>query len=180
MIYQINLNFEFALGDVIKSLSDTEPLELNSENVAILNDFRYGWDTEESSLIPNLTIIFLELLCCDSKAHGYLKTAIEQITFNKIEIGKDEFFAISNIPCLKERLSLKSSKVKYFSTGDIMEIENPVFYCGEYPPLFKVEEMPGVFFCTELFKDTVENNQLSGLLFTECKIKNKSWISKFI
>ncbi|MCM1141635.1 MAG: hypothetical protein NC453_23950 [Muribaculum sp.] len=180
MIYQISLNFNFALGDITKILTGTDPLELNSENVAVLDNFQYDWDTDESSLMPNLTIIFSELLCCDLKAHDYLKAVMTQIVFNKILIGKDEFFSISNIPCLKERLNLKSSKIKYFSTGDIMEIERPMFNSGKYPPLFKVEEMPGVFFCSELFKDTIENNHLSGLLFTERKIKNKSWISKFL
>ena len=178
MIYHINLNFDYAVGNIVKEESNASFLELNSESISLLKAFKFDWNTEDSSAIPNLTLIMSELFCCDIVASELLKDIMGTIQFNNLFIGDNQFFSISNIPIKKNAINLKASKVKYFSTGDIMEIEKWVFNQDEYPPIFKAEEMPGVFFCTEIFKDTIEKNHLTGLIFTECKIKSKSWFSK--
>lgn len=55
-----------------------------------------------------------------------------------------------------------------FSNGDIMEINNPVFLPVGYPTLFKVEDIPSTFFCSQEFKDFVEADSYTGLRFKEC------------
>lgn len=76
---------------------------------------------------------------------------------------------------VKDALNLKKSKVTRFSDGEIMTVDEPVFLPKEYPLLFKIEEQSGAYYCTEEFKDYVQSNKYTGLLFTECKIKSKSW-----
>ena len=74
---------------------------------------------------------------------------------------------------MSELLGCKT--VVKFSNGDIMEITNPAFLPGDYPILFKVEDMSSVFFCSQEFKDFVEINSYTGLRFKECVVKSKSW-----
>lgn len=49
------------------------------------------------------------------------------------------------------------------------------FLPGNYPILFKVDDMPSAFFCNQEFKDYVKANSYTGLRFKECVIKSKSW-----
>lgn len=177
-LYKISFDFDYALADIVETYNDADSLSLTSETTELLKDFKYDWLTEDSSVIPDIAIIMSELFCVDNKAFNILKPNLPDIMPAPISIGADTFYSLSNIHTLKGVLNLKSSKVKYFSTGDIMEITNPVFKEQEYPNLFKVDEMTGSFFCTENFKDSIVRNQITGLIFDECKIKSKSWFRK--
>jgi len=72
-------------------------------------------------------------------------------------------------------LNIKKSKIKRFSNGDVMEVTLPVLLPREYPILFRITEMPSVFFCTNVFKEFIENNSITGVIFEECPVKSKSW-----
>ena len=66
---------------------------------------------------------------------------------------------------------MKKSRITRFSNGDIMEISSPVLLPNDYAPLFRVMEMSSSYFCTDIFKNIVEENKLTGLLFEEIRVK---------
>lgn len=174
-IYKISCDYKFALGDIVKSSQDVEFLSLDSETVDLLDKFNFDWSTNESSALPNITIIVSELFCLDEKSTKKLIQHLNGIHFNPILIGKERFTSLSNIPTMENVLDLKSSKVKLFSTGDIMEITHPVFKNQYYPNLFKIDEIGRQFYCSEELKNVIIFNNLTGIIFHECKVKSKSW-----
>ena len=174
-LFKISIDYNYALADIFESYNGVDSLSLTSETAAILKNFRYGWITEDSAVIPHIAIIMAELLCLDEKAFAELRPYLPDLTPTAILIGKDTFFSLSNIPVLKDSLNLKSSKIKYFSTGDIMEVSKPVFNERNYPNLFKIAQITGGFFCTEVLMNAIVDNNLTGITFDECKIKSKSW-----
>lgn len=174
-LYKISFNSEYALADIVDSNKNVDSLSLNSETPELLQNFRYDWVTDDSSLTPNIAIIMSELFCVDKKALGTLSPFLSLLGQTEIIIGQVKFYSLSNIPVLKDALNLKSSKVKYFSTGDIMEVTKPVFREQEYPNLFKADEIIGSFFCSEGFMNAIVSHNLTGLFFEDCKVKSKSW-----
>lgn len=173
-IYKILLDYQFAIIDVAEEELDS--LFSFDEGSVDLEKYHLNWLTNESSEIPNISIIIAEFICCNSKAKTSIEGHEDSLAFTPLRIGESVFYSISQIPVLKERINLRASKVKRFSDGDIMEITSPVFNEGDYPFLFKTDLTDGTFFCTEKFKHIIDNNGLTGLIFEECKVKSKSWL----
>lgn len=176
-LFKISTNFKYALADITESYNGADSLSITSETPEALKNFQYSWLTQDSTIIPNIAIIMSELFCLDDIALEALKTSIPDLIQTPMLIGEERFFSLSNIPILKGSMNLKSSKIKYFSTGDIMEIIEPIFNKGDYPNFFKCEEVIGSFFCSEDFMNIVIDNNLTGIVFEECKVKSKSWFS---
>lgn len=176
-LYKVSCNYKYAFGDITETYDGTDFISLSSETIDLLNKFRFDWQTNDSSIIPDITIIVSELLCFDEKAIKILLSLLNGVKFNPILIGDKNFNSLSNIHVLKNVLDLKSSKVKYFSTGDIMEITLPIFKKQKYPNLFRIDEIGGYFFCTEEFKRLIDINNLTGISFEECQVKSKSLFS---
>lgn len=174
-LFQISFNFNYALADIVESYNSADSLSLTSETLELLKYFRYDWITDDSILIPDIAIIVSELFCLNGKALTVLKPYLFDLFPTIISIGKETFYSLSKIPVLENALNLKSSKIKYFSTGDIMEITKPVFKKQQYPNIFKVGEIGGSFFCSENFKNAIIANNVTGIIFKECKVKTKSW-----
>lgn len=174
-IYKINFDYNYAFADIVESRNGADSLELSIDNLEMLKDFRYDWLMDESDVIPDFVIIISELLGCSEEISHLITEICPNIVLHPILIGSKKFNIQSNIPVYQNRLNLKKSKITRFSNGDIMEISNPVLLPGEYCPLFRMEEIPSTYFCTEEFKNMVESNNLSGLKFEECKVKSKSW-----
>ncbi|MCC8039105.1 MAG: hypothetical protein LIP02_13385 [Bacteroidales bacterium] len=174
-IYLIKKDYSFASADIVESLNGADSLDLSVENLEILPDFRFGWLTNESNLLPDFTILNSDLLVCDARGQAIVARMLPTAIFSEIKIGEVTFYVCSHIPVLTGCLNMKKSNVKRFSNGDIMEVSSPVFLPNEYPNLFTIEEMPSAYFCTEAFKDEVVKERASGLLFEECPVKAKSW-----
>ena len=177
-LFRISIDYSYAFADIFESNNGADSLSLTSESSELLKKFRYGWITEDSTVTPDITIIMSELFCVDEKTLTELRSYLLNLTPNTIIIGKDTFYSLSNIPVLKDTLNLKTSRIKYFSTGDIMEVIKPVFNERDYPNLFKSEEVTGSFFCTEDLKNAIVDNNITGIIFEECKVKSKSWFRK--
>lgn len=174
-IYKISFDYNYAFADIVESRNGADSLELSIDNLEMLKDFRYDWLMDESDVIPVFVIIISELLGCSEEISHLITEICPNIVLHPILIGSKKFNIQSNIVVYQDRLNLKKSKITRFSNGDIMEISNPVLLPGEYCPLFRLEEIPSTYFCTEEFKNMVESNNLSGLKFEECKVKSKSW-----
>ena len=177
-LYKISIDYSYALANITESYNGADPLSITSETPELLKSFRYDWVIEDSVVIPDMAIIMAELFCLDEKAFAKLRPYLSDLTPTSMLIGKGKFYSLSYIPVLKDSLNLKSSKIKYFSTGDIMEVTKPVFNERNYPNLFKIEEVTGSFFCTEDLMNAIIANNLTGIIFEECKIKSKSWFRK--
>lgn len=175
-IYRIEFNYDYSLADVVEEKNNADSLEISTNNVEYLKNFNLDWLKDESTIIPNLVIIMSQVLACDKKAVNVLKGVLPEYAFTPILVGDICYYAISKIK-VEEGLNKKASKIVYFSTGDIMDVEIPVLQPLDYPPLFKVEEMDMSFFCTEQLKEAVEKSFLTGWKFTECKVKSKSWFN---
>lgn len=176
-LFKISIDFNYATADIFKSFGEENSISLSSETVDLLKRFQYVWNTEESTITPNISIIMGKLFCIDEKSINYLSSYLNSTRLLEIKIGNDLFYLLANIPEMKDSLNLKSSKIKYFSTGDIMEVTSPVFKEQNYPHLFRIDEIPSTFFCSEDFMNIVIANNLTGIIFEECKVKSKSWFS---
>lgn len=174
-IYQLSFDYSYALADVVESLNEADSLELCAERPELMNKFKYGWLTDESTKIPDFVIIMSNMLGCKAEISEDVKKLFPSLALNPINVGNDNYVLFSNIAILSNCLNLKKSKVTRFSNGDIMEIPTPVFLPGNYPILFKIEEMPSSYFCTQEFKELVNSHSYMGLRFEERKIKSKSW-----
>lgn len=174
-IYQLSFDYSYALADVVESPNEADSLELCAERPELMNKFKYGWLTDESTKIPDFVIIMSNMLGCKAEISEDVKKLFPSLALNPIKVGNDNYVLFSNIAILSNCLNLKKSKVTRFSNGDIMEIPTPVFLPGNYPILFKIEEMPSSYFCTQEFKELVNSHSYMGLRFEERKIKSKSW-----
>lgn len=177
-LFKISIDYSYALADIAESYNGADSIFLTSETSELFKKFRYDWITEDSTFTPDIAIIMSELFCVDEKAFTELKPYLLNLIPTAIIIGQETFYSLSNIPVLKDSLNLKSSKIKYFSTGDIMEVAKPVFNERNYPSLFKIEEVTASFFCTEDLMIAIIDNNLKGIIFEECKIKSKSWFKR--
>lgn len=175
-IYRISFDYAFALADVKASLHGADSMELCSERPQLIKEFQYDWVIDESEKIPDFCLIMAELLGCRTNIADKIKGVLASIATVNIEIGSRDYSIFIDVPTVKDALNLKKSKVTRFSDGEIMTVDEPVFLPKEYPLLFKIEEQSGAYYCTEEFKDYVQSNKYTGLLFTECKIKSKSWL----
>ena len=174
-IYQLSFDYGYALADIVESLNGADSLDLSSDNPAMMKNFKYGWITTDSEKIPDFVLFLGDLLGCRADISEIVSTLIPKLEPHLIKIGDDDYVLFSNILTISDSLNLKKSKVTRFSTGEIMEISNPVFLPNNYPPLFKVEDMPTNYFCTQEFKDLLDSQSYTGLELKECKIKSKSW-----
>lgn len=174
-IYQLSFDYSYALADVVESLNGADSSELCAERPDMISKFKYGWLTNESTLIPDFVIIMSNLLGCKAEISKEVKNLFLSLALNPIKVGTDDYVLFSNIPILSDHLNFKKSKITRFSNGDIMEIPTPVFLPGDYPILFKVAEMPSAYFCTQELKDLIDGHSYTGLLFEVRKIKSKSW-----
>lgn len=176
-IYQLSFDYSYALADVVESPNGKNSLGLCAERPELMDKFKYEWFTNESTKIPDFVIIMSTMLGCKVEISNEVKNLFSNLVLNPIpiKIGTEDYALFSNIPILSDHLNLKKSKITRFSNGDIMEILTPVFLPGTYPILFKVEEMPSTYFCTQELKDLIDGHSYTGLLFEVCKIKSKSW-----
>lgn len=174
-IYQIDFDYTFALADIRASVDGADSMEFSQERPELIDKFKYDWVTTDSELIPDFVVIMSELLGCTTGLKSKVEKLSQSFKFHDLKVGDLDYTALINIPTLQNCINLKKSKVVKLSNGDIMEITNPVFLPRDYPILFKVEDMPSVFFCSQEFKDFVEANSYTGLRFKECVIKSRSW-----
>ena len=63
-IYQLSFNYSYALADVVKSLHGEDSLKLCAERPELINKFKYGWITNESTGIPDFILIMSNMLGC--------------------------------------------------------------------------------------------------------------------
>lgn len=175
IIYELIFNYNYAVADVIESLQGADSLELCAERPDLYDSFKYGWLTNESEIIPDFVIIMSKLIGCRADISATIKELIPKQELHPIKIEDKDYLLLSYIPILSARLNLRKSKITRFSNGDIMDITSPVFLPNDYPILFRIEEMPSSYFCTQEFKQMVDSSNYNGLLFEECRIKSKSW-----
>ncbi len=172
-IFRIKFNYDFALADIVESQNGVDSLELTPDKPELLKKFRFDWLTDESEMIPDVAIIMMRVIGGNEKASRLVKSVVPDIVLNPITIGNLSYVIFSNIPTRKNCLNMRKSKIKRYSTGDIMEISSPVFLPAEYPHIFMVEEMRFDYFCSSQFKEIIEGN-CTGLLFEECAINAKT------
>lgn len=174
-IYQIDFDYMFALADIRTVDDGADSMEFSQERTELIDKFKYDWVTTDSEIIPDFVIVMLELLGCKTELKNKVEKISQSFKFHDLKVGDMDYTAIIGIPTIQDCINLKKSKVVKFSNGDIMEVSNPVFLPGDYPLLFKVENMPSAFFCCQKFKDFIETNSYTGLRFKECMVKSKSW-----
>ena len=174
-IYQLSFDYSYALADVVESLNGADSLELCAERPELMDKFRYGWLTNESTKIPDFVIIMSNMLGCRAEISKDVKNLFSSLVLNPITVGTDNYVLFSDIVPLSDCLNLKKSKITRFSNDVIMYVPSPFLLPGSYPILFKVKEMPSTYFCTQEFKDLIDAHSYTGLIFEERKIKSKSW-----
>lgn len=174
-IYQIGFDFSYALADIAKQKSNICSIELFDNTPELFDQFEYEWNTEESTQIPNLILIMSKLLGVSSEYYSTIAHVVSPIKTKLVDIGGKSYNIFTEVRMIKSALNLRKSKLTRFSTGDILSVDSPVFLPQNYPPLFKIEEAPTTFFCSELLYDEIIANKLQGWKFKACPIKDDSW-----
>ncbi|MFJ1366977.1 hypothetical protein ACILDU_11125 [Capnocytophaga canimorsus] len=175
-IYQISFDFSYALADISKQKGDVSSLDLFDDTPELIHQFDYDWITADSAVIPDLILIMSKLLGVSMKAYQIIESLLSGIESVDVELSNHKFKILTNIPLMTNTLNIRKSKITRFSTGDIMSIEIPIFLPRNYPPLFKIEEAPTSFFCSELLYKIIVNSNLTGWRFESRPIKSKSWL----
>lgn len=178
-IYNIKLDYRYAIGDIISNKTP-DTIGMNLTENFLKGFLTFGWITKESPIIPDITIIASELFSLDRKARISLESLLSGQNLKGITIGDTSYVVTMDIPILQGVLNMKSSKITRFSTGDIMEVKEPVFLPKEFPPLFRTEYTDNAIFCNGTFKEEVQKNRLTGLIFNACKIQSSSWLHKLL
>lgn len=171
-VYIIKSDYRYAHADIMESLNGADSLDLSADNPEMFHNFKFGWLTAESTRIPTCAIINAEMLCIDQDKCSEIPF---DLSLAPITIGRIPYMVLTNVDVLENSLNIKKSKLKRFSNGDIMEVTSPVLLPKDYPKIFRIPEMPSSYFCTDVFKEFIENNSISGLIFEECLVKSKSW-----
>ncbi len=175
IVFKLSNDYTFAHADIIKSLNDANSLDLSADSLELLKEFVYGWLTNESEIIPDLNILNSDILICNKIAYVFISELNPNLHYVGIKVNGIDYFVCSNIPNLDNCINIKKSKITRFSNGDIMEVTTPVLFPKDYPSIFRVAEMPTTYFCTKEFKNLLSSNNITGLVFEECRIKSKSW-----
>lgn len=174
-VYQITSDYSYAFVDVTKQKGEASSLDLSDDTPELIPEFDYGWITVESEEFPDLILIMSKLLGIDAKVYPVLAPFVSELGVIELNFSVDQFKILTNIPCLEGVLNIQRSRVTRFSTGDIMSIESPVFLPGDYPPIFKIGEMPTSFFCSEALFNVIQAKGLKGWNFAICPVKKKGW-----
>lgn len=174
-IYQISFDFSYAFADILKQKGDVSSLDVFDDTPELIQEFDYDWVTKDSDIIPDLILIMSKLPGVETNVYHMMEPFLPGIDTVEIALSNRKFKILTNIPCLGNTLNIRKSKVTRFSNGDIMSIESPVFLPGEYPALFKIEESPTSFFCSDSLFNEIKEKNLSGWNFSECTIKRKLW-----
>ena len=175
-IFKLNFNYSYAFADIVNNPNNVDLDDFFSESQPVLNELQYDWISNQSSIIPDIAIIRFNVLCCNPKALATFKPLLKDTTCSKILIGNKEYYAFVHLSQEDNKLNIKKSKIEYYSTGDIRDVIEPTFLPGDYNCLFQIPQLPFTIFCSETFKNAVDDNHLTGLIFEECKVKSKSWL----
>lgn len=180
-IYRISFDFNLAFADISEPRGqDTSPLELSDETPDLLHQFNYNWLVDDSDIIPDLILIMSKIAGASIKVYKVIQHLIPYLSTEEISVGDYKYKILLRVPILKEALNIQKSKVTRFSTGDIMLIDQPVFYPkSDYPHLFRIDEEPSSLFCTQELYNCISSSNLMGWKFEECPVK-KSWLQSVL
>ena len=175
-VYKISKDYRFAIADIVECKNGFDSLDLSPDTPELLNNFKYDWLTDESDIHPDFVYISLSLIGGSNNVSRIIKQVCHDIRLNPIKVGNNNIDVYSNIPEYSNCVNMKKSRITRFSNGDIMEISSPVLLPNDYAPLFRVMEMSSSYFCTDIFKNIVEENKLTGLLFEEIRVKSTKFL----
>ena len=173
-VYKISKDYRYAIADIVECKNGFDSLDLSPDKPELLDNFRYDWLTEESDIHPDFVYISLSFIGGSNHVSKIVQEICHGIKFFPIKVGNNNINIYSDIPEYSNCINMKKSRIIRFSNGDIMEISSPVLLPNDYAPLFRVMEIPSSFFCTDIFKDIVEENKLTGLLFEEIRVKSNN------
>ena len=175
-VYKISKDYRFAIADIVECKNGFDSLDLSPDTTELLNIFKYDWLTDESDIHPDFVYISLSLIGGSNNVSRIIQQVCHDIRLNPIKVGNNNIDVYSNIPEYSNCVNMKKSRITRFSNGDIMEISSPVLLPNDYAPLFRVMEMSSSYFCTDIFKNIVEEKKLTGFLFEEIRVKSTKFL----
>ena len=136
------------------------------------------WNFEESEVKCDFPLLYGLIPIMSEKAKKIFATLIpaDFVEYLKIRVEDENYYALNILKSYDKLLNTGKSKMDYFSNGRIMGIDKYVFSeISDLSPIFKITQLKISAFVTEEFKNIVEKEGLTGLVFEECEVVTKGW-----
>lgn len=163
-LYLSNKDDRFYISSIIGSLSNN-PKKIKATWID---------DEDEELQIPDITFVNSFIPVFSEKAYNVVKDSecIQGNEFFTIDVEGETWYVLNICTCYEKILNLRKSKISKYDDGSISWIFEFVFkkeIANE--SLFYLKEQPVSYFCTNTFVKLIEDNNIKGLNFVECKIK---------
>lgn len=155
--------------DYISSIigkSCSNPKKLKAEWIVL--------EDEEDLPIPDVAYINSFIPVCSQRVYDFLLNTeyMNGNEFIPIKVEEENWYILNICTYYEKILNLRKSKISKYDDGSISWIFDFVFkkeIANE--SLFYLKEQPVSYFCTNTFVKLIEDNNIKGLNFVECKIK---------
>lgn len=135
------------------------------------------WNIEESDVIGDFSFLAGLIPVINNNILKKLSTFItkESVELLPIVINDEKYFAVNILNIKSNILNEKKSSIEYFEDNSIMYINEYVFNDIGVEPILKISQLTTHIFVTDVLKKHIEKEKLTGINFTDCKVKSKRW-----
>ena len=135
------------------------------------------WNIEESDVIGDFSFLAGLIPVINNNILKKLSTFItkESVELLPIVINDEKYFAANILNIKSNILNENKSNIEYFEDNSIMYINEYVFNDIGVEPILKISQLTTHIFVTDVLKKHIEKEKLTGINFTDCKVKSKRW-----
>jgi hypothetical protein len=177
-IYKLQKEYSFA-----ELIPNTESLDMINEGFIgkpMKDDWniqKMQWNLEESDVIGDFSFLAGLIPVINNNVLEKLDKLIteEYVELLPIVINNEKYFALNLLNINSDILNIKKSNLEYFEDNSIMYINEYVFNDIGVEPIFKISQLTTHIFVTDIFKNIIEKEKVTGINFIDCKVKSKRW-----
>ena len=177
-IYRLQKEYGFA-----ELIPNNESLDMINEGFVgkPMKDYwniqKMKWNKEESDIIGDFSFLAGLIPVINNNVFKKLSAVIakESVELLPIVINDEKYFALNILNIKSNILNEKKSNIEYFEDNSIMYINEYVFNDIHVEPIFKIHQLTTHIFTTDVLKNIIKKEKLTGINFIECKVKAKGW-----
>ena len=108
-------------------------------------------------------------------------TSFLGVEFLPIMVENVKYYVLNVLQDYNGIVNLRKSKVKYYGDGDVLWIDEYVFYPFECTSFFfRIGEVSTVLFVNESFRKLYLEKNWSGINFIQCKVRSQSFLDRIL
>ncbi len=177
-IYKLQKEYGFA--ELIPNNESLALINKGFEGKSMKNDWniqKMQWDLEESNIIGDFSFLAGLIPVINENIFKKISSVITEkdIDLLPIVIDVNKYFALNILNINNKILNENKSNIEYFEDNNIMYINEYIFNNMDIEPIFKISQLKTYIFCTSVLKNIIEKEKMTGINFTECKVKPKGW-----